>query len=176
MELSDTIQIGMLGLVILQLGFAIYSFSRDRTLQLETLKADHERRKKEATIAYVNTIRGQYREIRKQLDAKFGEGNTINLPDIDDETAEKLKEILSLMEHLAAGVNTDVFDFDMIYIMSGSYFSGIFDRCIPYIKDRRIKKGNEATYIEFEHMVQRIKDGKRTRRSRAADLKDLPTA
>ena len=118
MTIADYIQVLLLLVVICQLGWAIFTFRKGHALHLEEIKADHDRRKKEATVAYVNSIREQYRTIRLRLDDKFGEGNTINIDQIDKDAERNLIEILSLLEHLSAGVNTNVFDFDLIYLMS----------------------------------------------------------
>lgn len=174
MTIADWIQIALLVVVIIQLGWAIWSFNKSHRLQIVEMSADHDRRKKEATIAHVNNIRDKYRAMRADLDSKFGEGNVINISDIDEDSTAELKEMLSLMEHLAAGVNSGVFDFDMIYIMSGSYFAGIYERSAPFIKHRRTLKNNPAAYIEFEHMVDLIHERKRNSRDRRADLKSLP--
>ena len=115
-----------------------------------TFRADHERRKKQATVEYVNSIRSMYRPIAEKLLAKFGEQKVINMDEIDSSVAADIKECLSVVEHLAAGVNVGIFDLKIIDRMSGSYFLDMRDRFKPYIKDRRVKRGNDKLYCEFE--------------------------
>lgn len=174
MEVSDIIQILMLGVVIVQLWWAIFAFSKSQNLQLIEIKADHDRRKKEATIIHLNGIRGKYRPIADGLTKRFGPNYVLNVDDLADDTREDIKEILGLMEHLAAGVNTGVLDFELVHIMSGSFLEGMYRRCWPYIKDVRDNARSDTLYIEFEHLVWCIKDQKHTKRDRRADLMSLP--
>ena len=124
----------------------------------KTYKSDHERRKKQSTIEYVNQIRNYYRPLGTKLVKKFG-NNTINLDQIDDETRTNIREILSVLEHMSVGVNTNVYDFNILNRMSGSYLLRMYHRLLPYIKDRQ--KHNPTAYIEFETICKKIDDLKK---------------
>lgn len=135
-----------------------------------TFKADHERRKKQATIDYVNQIRNIYRPIDKKIRNKFGEGRVINTDEIEPDDIADIKECLSTVEHLAAGVNIGIFDLLIIEKISGSYFLNMRERFGPYIKNVRLKKGNPCLYVELEIMCRGI-DKIREKRDHKADIK-----
>ena len=135
-----------------------------------TFKADHERRKKQSTVEYVNRVRAIYRPISDKIVAKFGEGKVINIDEIEPEDMADIKEFLSNVEHLATGVNIGVFDLVIIERMSGSYFLNMRDKFTPYIKHIRNKKGNSRLYAEFETMCRDI-EGLREKRDRRSNIK-----
>ena len=124
-------------------------------------RAFHERRKKEATIEFINKVREVYRKVNYELKKEFGEGP------LDEEKLSKLyantdlwnqlKNMLALFEHLAVGVNSGVFDFDILSRMSGQYLINMFDRYSFYIRDRRKKLGNPRLYEEFEALVAKLR-------------------
>lgn len=126
-------------------------------IQRKTILADHERRKKQATIEYSNSIRKSYRPLDKKLVDKFGEGNIINFGLIDDEAKQDIQELLSIVEHLAVGVNAEVYDLEILERMSGTYFIHMFNKLSPYIDSMRAAKRNEKLYCEFESMVNDVK-------------------
>jgi len=122
-------------------------------LMQKTFKADHERRKKQSTVEYLNNIREQYRGLTNKLLSKFDE-NAINLSEIDAETKVEIKELLSILEHLSTGVNTGVYDYDIIKRMSGSYLVNRYKQMLPYIDNAQ--KTSRTLYIEFETLCKRI--------------------
>lgn len=122
------------------------------------MRADHERRKKQATIEYVNQTRAVYRPISRKLAQKFGEGAVINIDQIDDETKEDITAFLSIVEHLAVGVNTKVYDLQILERMSGTYFIRMFRMLQPYIEERRRISNRPTIYTEFESMIDDIKE------------------
>lgn len=126
-------------------------------VQWRTMRADHERRKKQATIEYVNQTRTRYRPISRKLAIKFGEGTVINLDQIDEEIKEDIKAFLSIVEHLAVGINTKVYDLQILERMSGKYFISMFRKLQPYINERRRIQSMPSLYCEFEIMVEDIK-------------------
>lgn len=135
-----------------------------------TFKADHERRKKQSTIEYVNEVRKIYLPIAKKITNKFGENRIINVDDIEEEDISDIRECLSTVEHLASGVNIGIFDLKIIERMSGSYFIDMIDKFRPYIKDVRAKKANRRLYVELETMCRDI-EKMREKRDKSADIK-----
>lgn len=124
----------------------------------KTFRADHERRKKQSTVEYLNKIRENYRSLTNKLITKF-DNNAINLTEIDDETKIEIKELLSILEHLSTGINTQVYDYNLIKRMSGSFLLARYKQLYPYI-DNSQKKSPEH-YIEFETLCKRIDSDKR---------------
>jgi hypothetical protein len=124
-------------------------------LAIKVYKAEHERRKKLATIEHVRSIRPLYREAKLKLDAKFGR-STLTEKDVDEiygnpELKEALENFLAILEHTSVGMNTGVFDKDIWYRMSASFMIKIFRRLQTYIK--KVQKENPAAYIEFEEVI-----------------------
>ncbi len=108
-DVDSIIQILMLFVISVQLW-----------LVRRTFIADHERRKKQSTVEYLNNIRTHYRSVTNKLVEKFG-SSAINLSEIDDDTKNEIKELLSILEHMSVGINTEVYDYDILKRMSGSY-------------------------------------------------------
>ncbi len=135
-----------------------------------TFKADHERREKQATVEYVNRVRALYRPISNKIVAKFGEGKVINVDEIKPDDIGDIKEFLSLVEHLAAGVNIGIFDLVIIERMSGSYFLNMRDKFMPYVKYVRTKRGNPRLYSEFETMCRDL-EALREQRDNRSNMK-----
>ena len=122
-------------------------------------KADNERKRKQSTIEYINNIRGIYKPIRKNLDIKFpGVDRVVNLEEIDGKLTLEIIELLSTVEHLSVGLNTNVYDFEIFFRMSGSYFLDIFKKLNPYILSAQ--KNRPTSYIEFEAICKRIEQAK----------------
>lgn len=147
-KLSDLIQILMLMVVLVQLYFMNKAFL-----------ADHERRKKQATIEYVNTIRKIYRDLTNNLTRKFS-NQSINLDSIDDETSEEIQELLSTLEHLSVGINTGVYSYKIIKRMTGTFFVNRYHQLLPYIKDAQ--KIQPTRFIEFERLCKKIEKDKQS--------------
>lgn len=135
-----------------------------------TFKADHERREKQSTVEYVNRVRAIYRPISDKIVAKFGEGKVINIDEIEPGDMVDIKEFLSNVEHLAAGVNIGIFDLVIIDRMSGSYFLNMREKFSPYIKHVRAKKANPRLYIEFETMCRDL-EALREKRDKRSNMK-----
>ncbi|MGD1938862.1 MAG: DUF4760 domain-containing protein [Cyanophyceae cyanobacterium] len=129
--------------------------------------ADHERRKKQATIEYVNSVKVKYRPIAEKLNQKFGERTIINIDSIDDVLKEDITEILSTLEHLAVGINSGVYELKILDRMSGTYFVNVFEKLSPYIRAARRQTDRRRLYYEFEEMVEDI------RRMRSLDAKRI---
>ncbi|CAO3413668.1 hypothetical protein [Azospirillum argentinense] len=121
----------------------------------ESYIADHERRKKQSTIEYVNSIREKYRPIVGRLEEKFGINHVINLSEIDENERRNIRELLSIIEHMAVGVETEVYDIDIVDRMSGSYFLRMRRILDPYISVSQSRSPNN--YVEFDRMCDRIR-------------------
>lgn len=126
----------------------------------KSFRADHERRKKQSTIEYINTIRTSYKELTNELIDKFGD-NAINLSEIDAETKNNIKQLLSILEHMSVGINTDVYDFYILKRMSGSFLVSRYHQLYPYINNSQ--KKNQTFYIEFERLCNRMKSNKKSK-------------
>lgn len=136
-------------------------------IMTRAFKADHERRRKQSTIEYVNVIRERYRPINNSLANKFGGNHVINLSEIGPSDKSDIIELLSVVEHLAVGVNVKVYDIEVIEKMAGTYFLRMYRRLEPYIVNAR--NNNKKAYTEFESMKSKIE----LLRAPAADLRGV---
>ncbi|MCK5728227.1 MAG: DUF4760 domain-containing protein [Methylococcales bacterium] len=119
----------------------------------KTYRADHERRKKQATIEYLNSIRSDYRTLNDKLIDKFST-HPIKLDDIDEKMKKDIKQLLSILEHLSVGVNSGVYDFNILHRMSGSFLVGCYYQLHPHIS--KAQQNNPRYFIEFETLCKKI--------------------
>lgn len=126
-------------------------------LVVQTFKADHERRKKQATIEYVGQI---LRDARFKIDARFRSRSltTEELSKLMDtpQAYAEWRNALGVFEHLAVGINTGVYDKDILYRMSGSYLTELFAIVKPYVELKREKY--PLAYTEFESLAKEFEE------------------
>ncbi len=119
-------------------------------IAIRSFRLDHDRRRNEATIHYMNEIRPRYRILNEHLKETLGEGvidkKKISAIINNDELLIELMDILGLFEHLAVGVNAKVFDIKLLNRMSGTYLINVHDRYLPYFESRRKAKNNPKFY------------------------------
>jgi hypothetical protein len=160
METENIIAVIVAGLILIQLIIMYFSF-----------KGENERKKKQSTVEYINTIRAIYKPIYNELNEKFnGNERVINLNEIDDKLKTEIKELLSTIEHLSVGLNTGIYDFYIFFRMSGSYFLRIFKKLQPYISNAQ--KNMPSAYIEFEAICKKIEIEKEKRNMKMTISRD----
>lgn len=126
-------------------------------LVTKTFKADHERRKKQATIEYAGQI---LRDARYKIDSHRSS---------EDLTSEQVSALIAnpagsaewrnaigAFEHLAVGVNAGVYDKDILYRMAGSYITNLFKYVEPYVQAARGKY--PRAYWEFQVLANEFKE------------------
>lgn len=122
---------------------------------IRSFKADHERRQKQSTIEYVNQIRHIYQPIDRKLREKYRD-KALNPEDVDDGDLGDIREMLSVLENLAVGVNTGVYNLALVNRMMGTAIVKINDNTKPYIRHARINRGSATLYEEFDGMSSQI--------------------
>jgi hypothetical protein len=119
----------------------------------KTMKADHERRKKQVTLKELNEIRtihyNDFVEINKLL--------LKELNSLTNEQTQKLAKILGVIERFSVGVNTGVYDIQITNRVYGGFFITKYERFSEYIKKRRKTSGNFNLFSDFEKMYDDIK-------------------
>jgi hypothetical protein len=127
-------------------------------LVTKTFKADHERRKKQATIEYVGQI---LRDARYKIDSHRSSEDLTNeqvsaLIANPADSAE-WRNAIGAFEHLAVGVNAGVYDKDILYRMAGGYITRLFTYVEPYVQAAR---GNNypRAYCEFEALAHEFEE------------------
>ena len=111
--------------------------------------------------------------MRVALEKEFGTGQltTENLIKIqqDIEIETKVLNLIGALEHMAIGMNTGVYDKDLLYRMSGSYLIMMYDRLKPYIEERQGK--NKFAFIEYVDLVSNYKERKRIKPNELGTIK-----
>lgn len=119
---------------------------------------DHERRRKQATIEYFDNLTLQLYEKEAIFNEQYNElGIDIAILDTNVELHKKATEVLSAFERLCVGINTGIFDFDILDRMAGSYLINTYTRFSPYIEKKHRDTSQASAYVEFESVVNRIK-------------------
>lgn len=119
---------------------------------------DHERRRKQATIEYFDNLTLQLYEKEAIFNEKYNELEIdIAILDTNVELHKKATEVLSAFERLCVGVNTGIFDFDILDRMAGSYLISTYTRFRPYIDKKHGDISQASAYVEFESVVNKIK-------------------
>jgi len=120
-------------------------------------KKDHERRRKQATIEYFEDMTSKLYDSQARFNTKFNRLDIdISELDTDTELLKDATEILAAFERLSVGVNTKIFDFDILDRMAGSYLVVMYTRFAPYIAKVRTDALRVNSYTEFENVVVRI--------------------
>lgn len=149
------------GLLLLQVRVAIVA-----------VRADHERRKKQATLEFVHHVRPIWIETKHVLEEKWGNdpltSKELVLIENDIKLRSVIRNALGSIEHMAVGMNSGVFDKDLLYRMSGTHLISFYDRLHGYIKQKRLL--NTAAYTEYEALITDFRERKRNRPETQGDI------
>jgi hypothetical protein len=136
----------------------------------KSFKADHERRKKQATIEFYGEISEKFRESLKQIDEEFPNGEIINVSAVETDSAAQgaIKNYLSHMEDFSVGINTGIYDIYIFDRMAGVFTITWFDRLREFIAHSRREFDSLGhlrphTYGDFEALVSRLREVRRER-------------
>lgn len=137
------------------------------------IRANHERRKKQATIEFYHIIDDHCTESLRQIDKKFPRNNVISVSDIEsdksgDDTLRAIKKYLYHMECLSVGINTKVYDIFVFERMAGNFTVRWFDRLKEVIISFRKDFDSQGcpkshAYKDFEDVVSRLKEVRKKR-------------
>ena len=118
--------------------------------------ADHERRKKQATIEFGRTVFEHIEMCQKGLFKKFN-NKVINLDDLkEDEDWRYVRDLMANLEMLATGVNTGIYDLEIIDRMFGSFIMSMDKKMGPYIDHQKDGGKYPTVYSEFTKLAQNI--------------------
>jgi len=135
------VSLQLVGLIILTM--QLYLMRKDRL-------ALHERTRKQSTIENAGPLWG---DARLQLETRFGRDPlaTKQAQEIFDDKELKayVDKLLGTVEHISVGINTGIYDKDILYRMSSTSIIETFRRYKSYIMLRRNLEGSEM-YTEFE--------------------------
>jgi hypothetical protein len=120
----------------------------------KSLKADHERQKKQSTIEDFGSA---YLLCRYEIERKYGsEPITAAIAaqiDSDLEKCADFNKLLGILERMAVGVNTGVYDRDVVYRMSAGSIIALRHRLHHYIEHRRKVLNHPKLFTDYEWLA-----------------------
>ena len=128
-----------------------------------SFNADHERRKKQATIEHYSRICNEFREALKRINAKFPDDKVVKIhnPVDDKDMLDDVATYLSHMEKFAIGINTNIYDFDVFKRMSGVWAVRYYDRFKEAIEYLRMRPYSQKAYMNYEDLISKLRDSQK---------------
>lgn len=137
-----------------------------------SFRKDHRRRRKEATITFFHQIQTEGANIIKEFDPKYykkkhktdKDAAEAFLKELNDNNntskLENATQLLSTLERFSVGINTGVFDLNVVGRMADVWLIRMYEWFSPYIEQRRASKprGDSKSYIEFETVYNDLKE------------------
>ena len=121
-----------------------------------TLISDHKRRKRQATMDYYLQISEKTLPLRNDIRDVFK--SEVIYPTDErykpKEMQRTIRQLLSSYEHLAVGINHNVFDLEVFMRMSGKVYIDWYYRLEHVIESKR--KANPSTYSDFEQLAEKM--------------------
>jgi len=144
---------------------AAYIAIKQLRLMKESVKADHERRKKQATIEFYRSIKNECTGFMKQINEKFPKGKVINVCDVENDRAilNIIREYLSRIEVLSVGINIGIYDIATFDRIAGESTIKSFKRFKVIIDFRRKTSGNSHLYEDFEKFISELENLRKER-------------
>ena len=146
--------------IILTMIYGIKAFKQDK----KNVKADLDWRMKHETIVFANEIFSKTDSLLSEIKSRFG-NQTINVTDLQKEENSELNKIISqylpLMERLSVGLNTKVYDLDVYARICCSKTIKAWDQLHNVIIEKRNNNHNNLIYIEFEEVVNSLREWKK---------------
>lgn len=139
--------------------FQLVQMRKGNSLQFNSVKADHERRKKQSTIEFYNEIYPYLRDCKMEIANAFGEGYVT--PDDkryqENQSLQKaITEYLTIIERFAVGVNAGIYDVNVFARTSGKVVSDTYKRLSPVIENMRKDQNYPQLFNDFEKMCKNI--------------------
>lgn len=148
--------------------------------QRKAVRSDHERRRKQSTLEYYTRLQDRHSESRHNLHKTLGLNKPDDqLPRTEADSIYKLPEkvtlknqLMGLMndyEYLAVGVNTGIFDFDVVDRLGNKSIQAVVHRYKHWIDVAQEATKSLRTYGELEKLAD---DLKKREGERALDRQD----
>ncbi|TQM93767.1 DUF4760 domain-containing protein [Roseinatronobacter monicus] len=156
-SVSDVIQV----LVLLVLVFQAFLINK-------TLRADHERRKKQSTFEFINSVSDRYKNALNDFNKRHGMDKMVDISDYTEEDILIIRSYLSEMERICAGVNAGVFDYDILRRMMSGGLMKNHNRFSQYIAQAQSRRA--TLYSEFDTVVARLRQDESPTEHRRGDI------
>jgi hypothetical protein len=124
----------------------------------KTFRADHERRKKQATIEFYRSIGDKCDELLIQIENDFPKDAVVTYDVIktNKDTYYKIVHYLNLMEEMSVGINKDVFDIKIFSRIAGRHSIRWFEKLKNVIEGIRNESDSNYRYSDFTTMVETL--------------------
>ena len=137
-------------------GFASVGIIFTVFLHYKEIKIDSERQKKQETIQMLLDFQKTYKPYELRLQKSFMYNiadRSIIYSKLTDSLKFDARLFLSFVEHISVGVNTSVYDIELIYWISGPKFIRWYNKLSPCIAYYRIVLKDKTAYSEYTNMV-----------------------
>lgn len=139
--------------------FQLIQMRKGNLLELNNMKADHERKKKQSTIEFYNEIYPYLRDCKAEIVSAFGEGYVT--PDDkrykENSILQKaINEYLIIIERFAVGVNAGIYDINIFAKTSGKIVCDTYKRLSPVIENMRKVQSYPELFNDFEKMCKDV--------------------
>lgn len=122
-----------------------------------SFSAEHERRRKQATIEHLSAIRGDVTNGLEQLQAILGR-NKVKNDDMSDDDKKFVRVYLDTLEQLAVCVNMSLLDLELVTRYCRNHLLQAQEYSQSYIEHARFNFLQPTAYIEFEELCVRMKE------------------
>lgn len=130
------------------------SMATDRRLHVHAVRADHDRRKKQATVEFHDLIRSKSQPVLREIHGICGSDPvTVDQVLAHPELEEAISDLLSLMERFSCGIHTDVYDLGLYRLLYQNATIIMYHQLHEYIQYSR-KKRYSSLWIQFEMLVR----------------------
>ena len=119
-------------------------------------RANHDRQKKQATIEYISEL---WNKLEKHPVLNDVDSVPLRYKDIMEDAKLKgeIEHFLALFEYIAIGVETNVYDFDIVCLMEGIYLINKYKQFENFIDESRKNLHYDTMFWEYEKLVRKIK-------------------
>ena len=147
-----------LTLIIQTLSFAVLTVTA--LILARSIVVDHDRRKKQATLARANELRELVASARMLIEIQFGE-DPITMAHIeaikaDKKIASTIRTMLGHYEEVALGSNNGVYDKELLNNMCGGQFIRIYTQFKNYILNARARSTAPEEYKPYGQLKELV--------------------
>jgi hypothetical protein len=77
----------------------------------------------------------------------------------EDARSKEYKELTILMariEHFSVGVNSNIYDIDILKRLAGKHFCALYNKLLPMVEKKRKTNRSDKHYDEFEKLINKL--------------------
>ena len=128
--------------------------------------ADHDRQRKQSTIEFYNALSSDSQEF---LDDISGKPLDLAFVNANPKLRKSVVRYLARLERLSIGIAADVYDFEILCLMSGRFLIKKHLQMKQYIHESRVAKNAPMLFMEFEILVSKIEKYRAAHLDRTVD-------